>query len=169
MVKLTLDSKQNTVKLTAEREHSLHLDSAMLAKYSSGNVIVTTKEGLSVNVNCDIFFPSRYLASLLDLPPCFSAGLIVPDADLTTLNILIKLLSGETVRDPFSTNDVQMLAKMLGINMTLTFTSAEDSELLVIPPPPDASMNIDDFHQDEDETPSRKKMREADINSTTER
>ena len=168
MVKLTLDSKQNTVKLTAEREHSLHLDSAMLVKYSSGNVIVTTEEGLSVNVNCDIF-PSRYLASLLDFPPCVSAGLIVPDADLATLNILIKLLSGETVRDPFSTKDVQMLAKMLGINMTLTFTSAEDSELLVIRPPPDASMNIDDFHQDEDETPSRKKMREADINSTTER
>ena len=85
MVKLTLDSKQNTVKLTAEREHSLHLDSAMLVKYSSGNVIVTTKEGLSVNVNCDIFFPSCYLASLLDLPPCVSAGLIVPDADLATL------------------------------------------------------------------------------------
>ena len=110
------------VKLTTEREHRLHVDSTMLAKNSSGNVIVTTKEGLSVNVNRDIFFPSRNLASWLDLPPCVSAGLIIPDADLATLNILIKLLSGETVavRDPFSTNDVQMLAKMLGIKMTLT-------------------------------------------------
>ena len=128
------------VKLTTEREHRLHVDSTMLAKNSSGNVIVTTKEGLSVNVNRDIFFPSRNLASWLDLPPCVSAGLIIPDADLATLNILIKLLSGETVavRDPFSTNDVQMLAKMLGINMTLAFSSAEDSELLVIPPPFDA-------------------------------
>ena len=159
------------VKLIAEREHRVHFDSAMLAKYSPGNAIVTTKEGLSVNVNRNIFFPSRNLASLLDLPPCVSAGLIIPDADLATLNILIKLLSGETVRDPFSTNDVQMLAKMLGINMTLAFSSAEDSELVVIPPPLDASMNIDGFQQDEEEeeTPSRNEMREAFINSTTVR
>ena len=159
------------VKLTTEREHRLHVDSTMLAKNSSGNVIVTTKEGLSVNVNRDIFFPSRNLASLLDLPPCVSAGLIIPDADLATLNILIKLLSGETVRDPFSTNDVQMLAKMLGINMTLAFSSAEDSELVVIPPPLDASMNIDGFNrtEEEEETPSRNEMREAFIDSTTVR
>ena len=60
---------------------------------TSGNAIVTTKEGLSVNVNRNIFFPSRNLASLLDLPPSVSAGLIIPDADLATLNILIKLMT----------------------------------------------------------------------------
>ena len=119
---------------------------AFFAKNSSGNVTVTSRDGLPVLVNRNVFFPSHFLASLMDLPPCVSAGLIIPDADSATLNTLIKLLSGETVRDPCSTDDVQMLAKMLGINMTLTVTSADEAEerKRLDPPRPNA-------HRDEDE------------------
>ena len=79
--------------MTLTNKRHIQLDSSMLAKYSAGNVTVTTKEGLPVFVNLNVFFSSRYLASLLDLPPCVSAGLIIPDADLATLNILVKLLT----------------------------------------------------------------------------
>ena len=141
-----MPSKMLTLTLSTR---NIYLDSSVFAKNSSGNVTVTTREGLPFLVNRNVFFPSHFLASLLDLPPCVSAGLIIPDADLATLNILIKLLSGETVRDPCSTNDVQMQAKMLGINMTLTVTSAdadesEERERLDLPRPrPNA-------HKDED-------------------
>ena len=134
-----MPSKMLTLTLSTR---NLHLDSSIFAKNTSGNVTVTTKEGLPFLVNRNVFFPSHFLASLLDLPPCVSAGLIIPDADLATLNIFIKLLSGETVRDPCSTNDVQMLAKMLGINMTLNVTSADADESEKRPRP--------NAHRDED-------------------
>ena len=134
-----MPSKMLTLTLSTR---NIYLDSSVFAKNSSGNVTVTTKEGLPFLVNRNVFFPSHFLASLLDLPPCVSAGLIIPDADLATLNILIKLLSGETVRDPCSTDDVQMLAKMLGIDMTLTVTSADADESEKRPRP--------NAHRDED-------------------
>ena len=134
-----MPSKMLTLTLSTR---NIYLDSSVFAKNSSGNVTVTTKEGLPFLVNRNVFFPSHFLASLLDLPPCVSAGLIIPDADLATLNILIKLLSGETVRDTCSTNDVQMLAKMLGINMTLNVTSADADESEKCPRP--------NAHRDED-------------------
>ena len=134
-----MPSKMLTLTLSTR---NIYLDSSIFAKNSSGNVTVTTKEGLPFLVNRNVFFPSHFLASLLDLPPCVSAGLIIPDADLATLNILIKLLSGETVRDTCSTNDVQMLAKMLGIDMTLTVTSADADESEKRPRP--------NAHRDED-------------------
>ena len=120
-----MPSKMLTLTLSTR---NIYLDSSVFAKNSSGNVTVTTREGLPFLVNRNVFFPSHFLASLLDLSPCVTAGLIIPDAGLATLNILIKLLSGETVRDPCSTDDVQMLAKMLGIDMTLTVTSADADE-----------------------------------------
>ena len=134
-----MPSKMLTLTLSTR---NIYLDSSVFAKNSSGNVTVTTKEGLPFLVNRNVFFPSHFLASLLDLPPCVSAGLIIPDADLATLNILIKLLSGETVRDTCSTNDVQMLAKMLGIDMTLIVTSADSDESEKRPRP--------NAHRDED-------------------
>ena len=121
-----MPSKMLTLTLSTR---NIYLDSSVFAKNSSGNVTVTTREGLPFLVNRNVFFPSHFLASLLDLSPCVTAGLIIPDAGLATLNILIKLLSGETVRDPCSTDDVQMLAKMLGIDMTLTVTDADESEI----------------------------------------
>ena len=133
----------------------------MLAKYSSGNITVTTKEGLPVLVNSNVFFSSRYLVSLLDLSPCVSDGLIIPDADLATVNILVKLLSGETVRDKCSSDAVQMLAKALGFNMSLTVTSAAEAEELVDPHRPDE--NDDNLHRnDEDPNPRRKRRRTFD-------
>ena len=134
-----MPSKMLTLTLSTR---NIYLDSSVFAKNSSGNVTVTTKEGLPFLVNRNVFFPSHFLASLLDLPPCVRAGLIIPDADLATLNILIKLLSGETVRDTCSTNDVQMLAKMLGIDMTLIVTSADSDESEKRPRP--------NAHRDED-------------------
>ena len=133
----------------------------MLAKYSSGNITVTTKEGLPVLVNSNVFFSSRYLVSLLDLSPCVSDGLIIPDADLATVNILVKLLSGETVRDKCSSDAVQMLANALGFNMSLTVTSAAETEELVDPHRPDE--NDDNLHRnDEDPNPRRKRRRTFD-------
>ena len=147
--------------VTLSNTRNCRLDSSMLAKYSSGNITVTTKEGLPVFVNLNVFFSSRYLASLLDLPPCVSTGLIIPDADLATLNILVKLLSGETVRDKCSSDAVQMLAKALGFNMTLTVTSAAEAEELVDPHRPDE--NDDNLHRnDEDPNPRRKRRRTFD-------
>ena len=139
----------------------------MLAKYSSGNITVTTKEGLPVLVNSNVFFSSRYLVSLLDLSPCVSDGLIIPDADLATVNILIKLLSGETVRDKCSSDAVQMLAKALGCNMSLTVTSAAEadaeSEELVGAEPQRPDENDDNLHRnDEDPNPRRKRRRTFD-------
>ena len=139
----------------------------MLAKYSSGNITVTTKEGLPVLVNSNVFFSSRYLVSLLDLSPCVSDGLIIPDADLATVNILVKLLSGETVRDKCSSDAVQMLAKALGCNMTLTVTSAAEadaeSEELVEADPHRPDENDDNLHRnDEDPNPRRKRRRTFD-------
>ena len=149
--------------VTLSNMRNLHLDSSMLAKYSSGNVIVTTKEGLPVIVNSNVFFPSRFLASLLDLPPCVSAGLIIPDTDLATLNILVKLLSGETVRDKCSSDAVQMLAKALGINMSVTVTAAEeaDSEERLERPNEDGD-NVRLHHNDEVPSTRRKKRRTFD-------
>ena len=147
------------VKLSNTR--NCRLDSSMLAKYSSGSITVTTKEGLPVLVNSNVFFSSRYLVSLLDLSPCVSDGLIIPDADLATVNILIRLLSGETVRDKCSSDAVQMLAKALGCNMTLTVTSAAEAEELVDPHRPDE--NDDNLHRnDEDPNPRRKRRRTFD-------
>ena len=135
----------------------------MLAKYSSGNITVTTKEGLPVLVNSNVFFSSRYLVSLLDLSPCVSDGLIIPDADLATVNILVKLLSGETVRDKCSSDAVQMLAKALGCNMTLTVTSAAEAEELVEVDPHRPDENDDNLHRnDEDPNPRRKRRRTFD-------
>ena len=146
--------EQQTMMLTNKRH--LQLESSMLAKYSAGNVTVTTKEGLPVFVNLNVFFSSRYLASLLDLPPCVSAGLIIPDADLATLNILVKLLSGETVRDKCSTDAVQVLAKALGFNMSLTVTEERAD-------PHRPTRNGDNLHQnDEAQSPRRKKRRTFD-------
>ena len=147
--------EQQTMMTLTNKRH-LQLDSSMLAKYSAGNVTVTTKEGLPVFVNLNVFFSSRYLASLLDLPPCVSAGLIIPDADLATLNILVKLLSGETVRDKCSTDAVQVLAKALGINMSLTITKERAD-------PHRPTRNGDNLqHNDEAQSPRRKKRRTFD-------
>ena len=151
--------------VTLSNTRNCRLDSSMLAKYSSGNITVTTKEGLPVLVNSNVFFSSRYLVSLLDLSPCVSDGLIIPDADLATVNILIRLLSGETVRDKCSSDAVQMLAKALGCNMSLTVTSAAEadaeSEELVDPHRPDE--NDDNLHRnDEDPNPRRKRRRTFD-------
>ena len=137
----------------------------MLAKYSSGNITVTTKEGLPVLVNSNVFFSSRYLVSLLDLSPCVSDGLIIPDADLATVNILVKLLSGETVRDKCSSDAVQMLANALGFNMSLTVTSAAeaDAESEELVDPHRADENDDNLHRnDEDPNPRRKRRRTFD-------
>ena len=91
---------------------------------------------------------------MLDLPPCVSAGLIIPDADLATLNILVKLLSGETVREKCSTDAVQMLAKELGINMSLTKERAD---------PHRPNGNGDNLgNNDEVQSPRRKKRRTFD-------
>ena len=148
--------------VTLSNTRNCRLDSSMLAKYSSGNITVTTKEGLPVLVNSNVFFSSRYLVSLLDLSPCVSDGLIIPDADLATVNILVKLLSGETVRDKCSSDAVQMLAKALGFNMTLTVTSAAEAEELVDPHRPDE--NDDNLHcNDEDPIPRRKRRRTFDF------
>ena len=151
------------IMVTLSNMRNLRLDSSMLAKYSSGNVTVTTKEGLPVIVNSNVFFPSRYLASLLDLPPCVSAGLIIPDTDLATLNILVKLLSGETVRDKCSSDAVQMLAKALGISMSVTVTAAEeaDSEERLERPNEDGD-NVRLHHNDEVPSTRRKKRRTFD-------
>ena len=151
------------IMVTLSNMRNLRLDSSMLAKYSSGNVTVTTKEGLQVIVNSNVFFPSRYLASLLDLPPCVSAGLIIPDTDLATLNILVKLLSGETVRDKCSSDAVQMLAKALGISMSVTVTAAEeaDSEERLERPNEDGD-NVRLHHNDEVPSTRRKRIRTFD-------
>ena len=147
--------------VTLSNTRNCRLDSSMLAKYSSGNITVTTKEGLPVLVNSNVFFSSRYLVSLLDLSPCVSDGLIIPDADLATVNILIRLLSGETVRDKCSSDAVQMLANALGFNMSLTVTSAAEAEELVDPHRPDE--NDDNLHRnDEDPNPRRKRRRTFD-------
>ena len=146
--------EQQTMMLTNKRH--LQLESSMLAKYSAGNVTVTTREELPVFVNLNVFFSSRYLASLLDLPPCVSAGLIIPDADLAILNILVKLLSGETVRDKCSTDAVEMLAKELGFNMSLTITEERAD-------PHRPTRNGDNLqHNDEAQSPRRKKRRTFD-------
>ena len=153
--------------VTLSNTRNCRLDSSMLAKYSSGNITVTTKEGLPVLVNSNVFFSSRYLVSLLDLSPCVSDGLIIPDADLATVNILIKLLSGETVRDKCSSDAVQMLANALGFNMSLTVTSAAEadaeSEELVEVDPHRPDENDDNLHRnDEDPNPRRKRRRTFD-------
>ena len=149
-----MPSKMLTLTLSTR---NIYLDSSVFAKNSSGNVTVTTREGLPFLVNRNVFFPSHFLASLLDLSPCVTAGLIIPDAGLATLNILIKLLSGETVRDPCSTDDVQMLAKMLGIDMTLTVTDADESEIRerLDLPRPRPSAHKDAAAEEEDALPHR--------------
>ena len=153
-IRIPLCEEPTMMTLTNKRH--LQLDSSMLAKYSAGHITVTTKEGLPVFVNLNVFFSSRYLASLLDLPPCVSAGLIIPDADLATLNILVKLLSGETVRDKCSTDAVQVLAKALGFNMSLTVTKERAD-------PHRPTRNGDNLqHNDEAQSPRRKKRRTFD-------
>ena len=131
----------------------------MLAKYSSGNVSVTTKEGLPVIVSSNVFFPSRYLTSLLDLPPCVSTGLIIPDTDLATLNILVKLLSGETVRDKCSSDAVQMLAKALGVNMSVTVTAAEEADSEERLERPNEDGDNDRLHHNDEVPRTRRKRR----------
>ena len=93
---------------------------------------------------------------MLDLPPCVSAGLIIPDADLATLNILVKLLSGETVREKCSTDAVQVLAKEVGFNMSLSVTEERAD-------PHRPNGNGDNLgNNDEVQSPRRKKRRTFD-------
>ena len=62
--------------VTLSNTRNCRLDSSMLAKYSSGNITVTTKEGLPVLVNSNVFFSSRYLVSRVSFHT--GTGNIVP-------------------------------------------------------------------------------------------
>lgn len=92
--------------------------------------LVVTSEGspLSVPTSLLVLYSSRMLASLLDLPPCVSTSIILPDTSLKTLSILIDLLkTGKSLTTNTNTNQLQILAKSLGISLgSVTVTTGED-------------------------------------------
>ena len=98
----------------------------------SAQTLVVAREGLPLSVPSNLLtlFSSSLLGPLLDLPPCVSTSLVIPDTDLKTVSALVELLrTGGCVQDSTSTDSVQLLAKSLGINLgSVTVTTAPATE-----------------------------------------
>ena len=98
----------------------------------SAQTLVVAREGLPLSVPSNLLtlFSSSLLAPLLDLPPCVTTSLVIPDTDLKTVSALVELLrTGGCVQDSTSTDSVQLLATSLGINLgSVTVTTAPAAE-----------------------------------------
>ena len=61
---------------------------------------------------------SPLMKDLLDLPPCLSTSIIIPDSDLKTLSLLIDLIKeGKSSQEVTSIESIQDLAASLGIDL----------------------------------------------------
>ena len=71
---------------------------------------------MSIPTNLLRLFSPR-LKNLLDVPPCVTTAIIIPDTNINTLSVLVELLStGKTKQDfPSLAFNVTDLANLLGI------------------------------------------------------
>ena len=80
------------MSIKLQQDNPMDLMSPILI--GSGQTLVVTKEGLSVSVSTTLLrMFSKTLSSYLDLPPCISTSIIIPDCSLSTLSNLIEILT----------------------------------------------------------------------------
>ena len=86
---------------------------------SSAPTSLVTEEGLPVLVPSSLLtLFSPLLAELLDLPPCISTSIILPDTNIKTLSLLLDLIKdGKSSQDFGSIQSIQELAGSLGIDL----------------------------------------------------
>ena len=105
-------------------QYSLH-PSLFSGLASAPVTLVFSQEGLPVSVPSHLLrlFSPTLLSPLLDLPPCITTSIIIPDTNLASLNTLIDLLkTGEAVQSSSSVSAcvstrVTSLAQRLGISL----------------------------------------------------
>jgi len=85
-------SKQSRMSVRLQQDQVIDLMSPMVT--SSAQTLVVTKEGISVSVSTTLLrIFSKTLSTILDLPPCVSTSIILPDCSLPTLHNIIEILT----------------------------------------------------------------------------
>ena len=100
------------------QRRKVDLVSAIL--HQSAPTSLVTEEGLPVSVPSSLLrLFSPLLAELLDLPPCVSTSIILPDTNIKTLSLLLDLIKyGKSSQDFISIESIQDLAGSLGIDLS---------------------------------------------------
>ena len=98
---------------------------------SSPQTQIVTDLGLTMSVPAillKMFSPT--LASLLDMAPCLSTSIILPDTDIKTLSTLIDLLTNGQTKQSSTRSSLKDLAELLGIsNFNVVIKDDEESRL----------------------------------------
>ena len=99
------------------QEQKVDLVSAIIQ--SSNPTSLVTEEGLPVSVPSSLLrLFSPLMAELLDLQPCISTSIILPDTNIKTLSLLLDLIKdGKSNQDFTSIEAIQDLAGSLGIDL----------------------------------------------------
>lgn len=117
----TVEQENILIMLVKQKTGQYSLHPSLFSGLSSAPVtLVFSEEGLPVSVPSHLLrlFSPTLLSPLLDLPPCTSTSLIIPDTNLASLTTLIDLLkTGEAVQNSSSSTRVTSLAQRLGISL----------------------------------------------------
>jgi len=104
-----------------------------LCSQNSSSTLILAGDGLPLNISSNLLrLFSPFLTSLLDLPPCVTTSIIVPDTSMKTASSLLELLmSGSAVLDSAVTTNIQELSEVLGISLgNLSVLQGGDAELV---------------------------------------
>merc|ERR550519_469493 len=107
--------------------------------HGASQTLIVTKEGLSVSVSTNLLkMFSSTLTFLLDLPPCISTSIIIPDCSLNTLSNLLEILTKgysrnvtdeENSRDTIE--DIKDVAGLLGIRINSLYFGGKSKEYVL--------------------------------------
>ena len=100
-----------------KQKTQVDLVSAIIQRSSPTSLV--TEEGLPVIVPSSLLtLFSPLLAELLNLPPCTTTSIILPDTNIKTLSLLLDLIrDGKSSQDFISIQSIQDLAGSLGIDL----------------------------------------------------
>ena len=100
-----------------KQKTQVDLVSAIIQRSSPTSLV--TEEGLPVIVPSSLLtLFSPLLAELLNLPPCTTTSIILPDTNIKTLSLLLDLIKdGKSSQDFISIQSIQDLAGSLGIDL----------------------------------------------------
>jgi len=104
-----------------------------LCNQNSSSTLILAGDGLPLNISSNLLrLFSPFLTSLLDLPPCITTSIIIPDTSMRTAASLIELLmKGSATLDSEVTTNIQELSEILGISLgNLSILQGGDAELV---------------------------------------
>jgi len=123
------------MSIKLQQDNPIDLMSPILL--GSAQTLIVTKEGLSVSVSTTLLrMFSKTLPSILNLHPCTSTSIIIPDCSLFTLSILIEILTkgySKQCTDESSDviHDIIEVAGLIGIDVnTLDFGKKSKENVL---------------------------------------